>query len=306
MSLIPIDEVIHFDVITSTPATSAAVDADSAPTFDVFEEATDTPILDDQAMTKRTSLTGNYRGTFTASAANGFEAGKWYNIVVTAVVGGVTGKCVAKTFRVAPVESSAGVPKADLALWLGAAPNALSSGRVEVLVGAVTAGVIAAASFAANALDAVWVSATRLLTAGTNIVLAKGTGVTGFTDLDEAGVRSAVGLASANLDTQLGDLPTNAELMAAFAAADDAVLSAIATLENLSAADVNAEVDQAIVDAALATAANLALAKTAIDAVKAKTDSLTFSQAGHVDANVQRINDVALLGDGSATPWGPA
>lgn len=41
-----------------------------------------------------------------------------------------------------------------------------------------------------------------------------------------------------------------------------------------------------------------------IDAIKAKTDSLTFTQAGHVDSNVQRINDVALTGDGSATPFG--
>lgn len=44
---------------------------------------------------------------------------------------------------------------------------------------------------------------------------------------------------------------------------------------------------------------------TVADAIKAKTDSLTFTQAGHVDANVQRINDVTVLGDGSATPWGP-
>jgi len=43
-----------------------------------------------------------------------------------------------------------------------------------------------------------------------------------------------------------------------------------------------------------------------IDAIKTKTDSLTFSEAGQVDANVQSVNDVALQGDGSATPWGPA
>lgn len=59
---------------------------------------------------------------------------------------------------------------------------------------------------AAAAASAVWSAGTRLLTAGTNIVLAKGTGVTGFTDLDASGVRTAVGLASANLDTQLGTI----------------------------------------------------------------------------------------------------
>lgn len=70
----------------------------------------------------------------------------------------------------------------------------------------------------------------------------------GFSTLDAAGVRTAVGLASANLDTQLGDLPTNAELATALAAADDAVLSAISTL----AGYVDTEVAQIV---ALLTAA---------------------------------------------------
>lgn len=135
-------------------------------------------------------------------------------------------------------------------------PAALVSGRIDASVGAMAAnvitataiatGAITAAKFAANALDAVWSTATRLLTAGTNIVLAKGTGVTGFNDLDAAGVRGAVGLASANIDTQLGDLPTNAELTTALGTADDATLAAIAALNNLSAAEVNAEVVDAL------------------------------------------------------------
>jgi hypothetical protein len=99
--------------------------------------------------------------------------------------------------------------------WLTGTPNALQSGRVDSYLGAVAAGVMAAASFAAGAFDAVWSVTTRVLTAGTNIVLAKGVGVTGFTDLDAAGVRSAVGLASANLDTQLSALSTAAALASA-------------------------------------------------------------------------------------------
>jgi hypothetical protein len=50
----------------------------------------------------------------------------------------------------------------------------------------------------------------------------------------------------------------------------------------------------------------VAAIKTVVDAVKVKTDSLTFTQSGQVDANIQYVNDVALVGDGSATPWGPA
>jgi len=48
--------------------------------------------------------------------------------------------------------------------------------------------------------------------------------------LSAAGVRTAIGLASANLDTQLDALPTNAELATALASADDATLLAIAAL----------------------------------------------------------------------------
>lgn len=80
----------------------------------------------------------------------------------------------------------------DLGSWLGSAPNALQSGRVDSYLGAVASGVIAAGSFAANALDAVWSTATRVLTAGTNIVLAKGVGLTGLNDLSTSDVDTTV------------------------------------------------------------------------------------------------------------------
>jgi hypothetical protein len=52
-------------------------------------------------------------------------------------------------------------------------------------------------------------------------------------------------------------------------------------------------------------AAILAAVDTEVAAIKAKTDSLTFTVAGQVDANMQYINDTALVGNGGATPWGP-
>ena len=48
------------------------------------------------------------------------------------------------------------------------------------------------------------------------------------TSTTAAAIRSALGMAAANLDTQLGDLPTNSELAAGLASADDATLAAIA------------------------------------------------------------------------------
>src|SRR3989304_4446741 len=55
--------------------------------------------------------------------------------------------------------------------------------------------------------DKVWGTAARVLTAGTNIALAKGTGVTGFNDLSAAQVNTEVDTALADYDP-----PTRAEL----------------------------------------------------------------------------------------------
>lgn len=78
---------------------------------------------------------------------------------------------------------------------------------------------------AAGVASAVWSAATRLLTAGTNIVLAKGVGVTGLNDLSAAQVNTEA-------DTALSDYdgPTNTELATALGTADDATLAAIAAL----------------------------------------------------------------------------
>lgn len=112
--IIPIDEVVHFDFLTHHPSTAAVTDADSTPTFDVYEEATDTGLLGATNATKRTSLTGDYRGTFTASAANGFEAGKWYTVIASATVNSIAGKGRVMHFRCGPAEAIAGVPKTDM------------------------------------------------------------------------------------------------------------------------------------------------------------------------------------------------
>lgn len=59
------------------------------------------------------------------------------------------------------------------------------------------------------------------------------TTATGFSTLDAAGVRTAVGLASANLDTQLADIPTVSEFNArTLAAADYATAAALATIDD--------------------------------------------------------------------------
>lgn len=74
-------------------------------------------------------------------------------------------------------------------------------------------------------------------------------------------------------------------------------------------ADVNvATIDAAAVTSiqtGLATSAELATTDAVADAIKAKTDSLTFTVAGKVDANITHvIADPVVAGSAKATNWG--
>jgi len=74
--------------------------------------------------------------------------------------------------------------------------------------------------------------------------------------------------------------------------------TAIAALNDVSAADVNAQCDTAISDAALATAANVATVDTVVDAIKVVTDQLVASHAepsGVPAANETPLNKLAYL-----------
>jgi hypothetical protein len=132
-----------------------------------------------------------------------------------------------------------------------------------------------------------------------------------------AGVRSAVGLASANLDTQLDALPTNAELSTALAAADDAVLAEIALVkaktDNLPTDPADQSAVEAAITAAVSPLATQASVNTIDDfldteiaAIKTKTDQLSFGVTGKVDANITHVNETEVSGTGATgDEWGP-
>lgn len=180
-------------------------------------------------------------------------------------------------------------------------------------VGTFQAGAITAAAFAANAIDAaalaadagteigtaVWASTTRLLTAGTNIALAKGTGVTGFNDLDAAGVRGAVGMAAANMDTQLGLLATAANLATVAGYVDTEVAAIKAKTDNLPSDPADASdiaTSFSTVNSTLAAIAGYI--DTEVAAIKAKTDNLPSDPADQsliiaaTDAIMTAVGDV--------------
>lgn len=76
----------------------------------------------------------------------------------------------------------------------------------------------------------------------------------------------SVGVSGLATAVAVDDLPTNAELATSQASADDATLAAIASLNNISPAQVNAEVDTALVDYDGPTFAELDARTDAIDA----------------------------------------
>jgi hypothetical protein len=279
---LPIDEVVHFTVTTRDPATGGESDATGDVVFNIYEEATDTPIAGSPiTMTKRTSLTGRYRGTFTMSAANGFEAGKFYDVIVSGTVVGVTDNAPVMLIHCVPAESVVGVPKVDQHALGGDAQSTTdlkdfadagydpATNKVQgvVLVDTLTtytgntpqtadhAASIALILADTNELQTDWVNGGRL-----DLIL------------DATATASAL----ASLVTTVGVAG------AGLTAADDAVIAAIAALNNVSTAQVQ-------------TAAAAAL--TAYDPpTNAEFEARTLVAANYFDPAADTVANVTTVG----------
>lgn len=109
-----------------------------------------------------------------------------------------------------------------------------SSDALQVHTNEITAGLIVAATFGAGAIDNNAIATDAIGSA--ELAASAVTEIqSGLSTLDAAGVRSAVGLASANLDTQLGDLPTATENADALLKRDWAAVSGEAARSVLNA-----------------------------------------------------------------------
>jgi len=81
-----------FSVCTHDPDTGVLTDADSVPTYRIYESETGTPILTgSMAKLDDAGTTGFYTESVACTAANGFEDTKSYTIYVQATVDGDTG-----------------------------------------------------------------------------------------------------------------------------------------------------------------------------------------------------------------------
>ena len=212
-----------------------------------------------------------------------FAAGSFYTVIVSAVtVDSQTVNFIAATFRIVPAESSSGVAKVDVSHFGGTA-GTFSGGRPEVNTthaagtawgsGAITStvisdGAIDAATFASGALDAVWSTAARTLTALDE----------DSTTLDlDATIRAAVGLASANLDTQLTAIDDYLDTeVAAIKAKTDNLPSDPADASDIAASfsTVNSTLSTIAGYIDTEVAAILAAVDTEVGAIKTVTDKL--------------------------------
>lgn len=87
-----LDDLLTFPASTHRFDTGNGADADSVPTYRVYEDETGTPILTgSMAKLDDAGTVGFYSEQITLSAANGFEKGKAYTIYITATVNSVTG-----------------------------------------------------------------------------------------------------------------------------------------------------------------------------------------------------------------------
>jgi hypothetical protein len=189
------------------------------------------------------------------------------------------------------------------------------SGRVDVIkvagttqtAGDVTALVVTAATYIDTEVAAIKTKTDFLpsATAGAagGLFIA---GANAATSITTALTANVIGNITGNLSGSVGSVTAGVTLAAAAVQAIwDALTSALTTVGSIG---------KKLADWTIGTAPTVAQIRTEMDdnstklaAIKAKTDSLTFTQSGHVDANIQMVNDVGVVGTGAeGDRWGPA
>lgn len=303
--------VIYGKFTTFRPSTGAAYALAGTPALSVYKDNSTTQSTTGVTLTADfDSVTGlNHFAIDTSADGTFYAAGSFFDIVITtgtvdsvSVVGSVVGRfTIRKNSALKPTTAgraldvspggeagldwaNIGSPttvvglsgttvktatdvETDTADIQSRLPAALVSGRIDASVGAMAANVITAAATAADF--------TTEVTAG-------------LSTLDAAGVRTAVGLASANLDTQLGAIDDylDTEVAAIKAKTDNLPASPAATSDIPSAASVaDAVWDEAISGHAISgsTGEALSAAGAAGDPwITSLPGSYSAGQAGYI------------------------
>jgi hypothetical protein len=109
-----INDYLTFPCNTHSPSTGAATDADTPPTYRVYEDNTATPVATGtMTLTDSSNTDGFYLARVQLLAATGFEEGKSYTIRITATVN-TTVAAMFHTFQIGTSVDSAQVGDAVL------------------------------------------------------------------------------------------------------------------------------------------------------------------------------------------------
>ena len=174
------------DFNTYHPKTGVATVADSTPSYSVYKNDSGTPLsLSGNSIAVRSGTTSNYVITLPLTVGNGFTHGDTFILKVSVTVAGITKIVTLLTFIATTYEADSIVQGSDNKVLLS---NNAHTGATIPTVTTVTNDV----GITQAGADKAWSTATRVLTAGTNIALAKGTGVTGFNDISTTDVATAV------------------------------------------------------------------------------------------------------------------
>jgi hypothetical protein len=284
-----IDDTPTFTVTTHTASTGAVTDADAVPAYRVYEDETGTAILTgNMAKLDDAGTTGFYSEQITLSAANGFEKGKSYNIVITAAVGAVTGATIRNLQIEAEVDANsvsnigANVITAASIATGAIDADAIADGAIDA--GAFAADAITAAKIADGAIDA----ATFAAGAITATVIADGA-------IDAAtfaaGAITATVIATGAIDADALAVDAGTEIAAAVWGADATTYQAQGTFGQAigdPAADANTIYGAVVTGATGATIAADIITiddflDTEVAAIKAKTDNLPADPADASD-----------------------
>lgn len=203
-----------------------------------------------------------------------FAVGSYYTIVVSAVtIDGQAVTFIPGRFRIVAAEHTAGYPVVTIKDGTGTGEINTNGGKVvgvEMVdtlttytgntpqTGDAFARLGAPAGASVSADVAAVKAQTAAIETDTAEIGAAGAGLTvlatqasvntidDFLDTEIAAILAAVDTEIGAIITAIADVPTNAELATALAAADDAVLTAIGNLNDISPAEVNAEVVDAL------------------------------------------------------------
>ena len=322
----------------STPATAGILDVNVKNIDNDAASASGTVTFPNATLASTTNITAGTITTATnVTTVNGLAAGV---ITATSIAAdAITDAKVAADVTIASVTGAVG----SVTGAVGSVTGAVGSVTAAVTVGTISANVITASALAADAVaeiaDGVWdEDATGHQTQGSfgQAIGDPGADADSIWALANTNLDATV---SSRLSTAGYTAPDNASITAILAdtGTDGVVVAAASkTGYTLSAAGVQAvwdalttalttagSIGKKLADWVIGTSqtgdafarlgapagasvsADIAAVKSDTAAIKTKTDSLAFTVAGQVDANIQSVNDVTVVGDGSGTPWGP-